>query len=145
MSVRPQSSPKADPSHLLSESSDSHRSINDNIGRWTMTPKTRDKWLPIIRQYERSSLTLERFAKTHGVNYWTFRNYYYQLRHIVDQSEIESAQQFLPVLVTDPDSSSGQQTLITLNLPGSVSLSLTELPPPQYLARVVSCLERAPL
>jgi hypothetical protein len=53
-----------------------------------MAPKTRDKWLSIIRRYERSSLTMERFAQSQSVNFWTFRPYYYELRQLLQDQRL---------------------------------------------------------
>ena len=107
-----------------------------------MTPQTRDKWLLIIRQFEQSSLSLKQFSRSEGVNYSTFRNYYYKLRSLISSPQEEPVQNFLPVLVSNAQTALGYDSVV-VTLPAGVNLQLVQLPPPQYLAELVACLGRA--
>ena len=101
-----------------------------------MTPKTKDKWLAIIRQFQSSSLSIRAFADQQGLNYLTFRNYYYRLRQLVGQDEPLS---FLPV-VLDQSSPFQNHAPVSILLPGPITLQLGTLPPPQYLKELLLAL-----
>lgn len=103
-----------------------------------MTPKTQDKWLSILRQFQFSSLTLKDFALHHGLNPNTFRNYYYRLRHLLED-ESEPALDFLPV-VFEQAPSFPEPSLVSIRLPASVTLQLDSLPSPEYLKELVCAL-----
>lgn len=107
-----------------------------------MTPKTRDKWLLIIRQFEQSSLSLKQFSRNEGLKYTTFRNYYYKLRSLISRAQQEPVQNFLPVLVSNAEAALRDDSILVA-LPAGVTLQLEQLPPPQYLAELIACLERA--
>ncbi len=109
--------------------------------RQPLTPRTRDKWLSFIRQFQRSPLSLRQFALSQGLNYSTFRNYYYRLRQLVTESPPEAELQFLPVLVEDTSPSSQPSEAVRVTLPGDMGLAFPQLPPPQYLAQLVHELE----
>lgn len=106
-----------------------------------MTPKTRDKWLLIIRQFEQTSLSLKQFSRSEGLKYTTFRNYYYKLRSLISQAQQEPVQNFLPVLVRNAQTTQGDASVV-VGLPAGVTLQFEQLPPPQYLAELVTCLGR---
>ena len=92
-----------------------------------MTPKTQGKWLALIRQFQSSSLSLNGFADQQDLNHNTFRNYYYRLRHLVEEEEKPLS--FLPV-VLEPSSPFLNHPVVSIRLPGPITLQLGTLPPP---------------
>lgn len=106
-----------------------------------MTPKTQNKWLSIVRQFHSSSLSLKDFSLQQGLNPNTFRNYYYRLRHLLEE-ECEQSDNFLPV-VFDQTFSFRAPSSVSIHLPGSVTLQLDSLPSPDYLKELVCALREA--
>jgi len=104
-----------------------------------MTSKTRQRWFSIIRRYEASSLTMRQFAKAEQLNYSTFRNYYYRLRQDLPDNDQHS---FLPVLLQEPSATPlpASHAPLSVTLSESLTLTFAELPPPDYLARLLTTL-----
>ncbi|MDF1667570.1 MAG: hypothetical protein P1V97_37885 [Planctomycetota bacterium] len=99
-----------------------------------MTRKTQDKWLALIRQFQSSTLSLNAFADQQGLNPNTFRNYYYRLRHLV-----EEPLSFLPV-VLETSNPFLNHSVVSIQLPGPITLQLSTLPSPEYLKELVVAL-----
>lgn len=102
-----------------------------------MTRKTQDKWLALIRQFQSSALSLNAFADQQGLNPNTFRNYYYRLRHLVEEEEKPLS--FLPV-VLETSSPFLNHSVVSIQLPGPITLQLSTLPSPEYLKELVVAL-----
>ena len=105
-----------------------------------MTRKTQGKWLALIRQFQSSALSLKAFAHQQGLNPNTFRNYYYRLRHLIDEEEEPFS--FLPV-VLEQSGPFHNHSLVAVQLPGPITLQLGTLPSPQYLKELVVALREA--
>lgn len=101
-----------------------------------MTSQTRERWLSLIRLFQRSSLSLRDFAEQQGLNPNTFRNYYYRLRQDA-QPDIE----FLPVVVDQGEVLSGsERNRVRVRVAEAVSVEFESLPSPLYLAQLIGAL-----
>ena len=82
---------------------------------------------------------MRQFVEAEQLNYSTFRNYYYRLRQDLPTND---QHRFLPVLLQEPSAtlSPVSDTPIIVTLSESLSLTFAELPPPDYLARLLTLL-----
>ena len=104
-----------------------------------MTSQTRERWLSLIRLFQRSSLSLRDFAKQQGLNPRTFRNYYYRLRQLCQDAQPDI--EFLPVVVDHGERlPSPELGRVTVRVAEAVSVEFEGLPPPHYLAQLIGAL-----
>lgn len=103
-----------------------------------MRPQTKERWLTLLIQFQRSQLTFDQFAAKHEVNSHTLKKYYYQLR-----SELPQQNAFLPVLISETNidqRETDQQFSLHVNSQGE--LHFASLPSPDYLAQLVRSLRQ---
>jgi len=101
--------------------------------------RSREEWVQIVEQFERSSQSHETFCMQHRLNVGSFRGWLYRLRSVAERGKVaRRATRLLPVRVAAPDAVD-DETVLELAV-GDAMLRVRGGLGPAYVAELVKLL-----
>jgi hypothetical protein len=101
--------------------------------------RSRDQWVQIVEEFERSGLSHEAFCAERRLNVGSFRGWLYRLRNDSSRGKVaRSATRLLPVRV-GPPGASGEEDLVEVAI-GGILVRLRSSVGAVYVAELVSRL-----
>jgi hypothetical protein len=98
--------------------------------------RNREYWSEVVGEFEKSGLKQRMFCVQRSLHADTFRHWLYQLRREAKAGS-SRASRFVPLRPTTRALAAGYQLRV-----GSVTLSLMELPPAEYIAELARLMDR---